>query len=217
MTKLSGARLLIRGKDRSFEPMHKVIVIADGIGIAIQIVKFGGIFNPKLSRATATCVQFPIVVEFPFLSPTVAMVRGAPTDEFKIEFLPKTTTPLNPNETQTVVRGYGRNVLEAITPVYVDFFEKHRRWLKAKFGGDANAWPPLFNFSRAIRNFISHRSGCVDFENMKAPPVTWHHLTYSPADMGKQVIGSDFDLADLIVLLFEVSDELDSLGCPLNS
>ena len=59
MTKLSGARLLIRGKDRSFEPMHKVIVIADGIGIAIQIVKFGGIFNPKLSRATATCVQFP--------------------------------------------------------------------------------------------------------------------------------------------------------------
>jgi hypothetical protein len=40
-------------------------------------------------------------------------------------------------------------------------------------------------------------------------------LTYSPALNNKKIIGTDLGTADLLILLFEMSDTLDALGAPL--
>jgi hypothetical protein len=106
--------------------------------------------------------------------------------------------------------------LGLITPIFVDLFEQHRLWLRTRYGGDANAWPSLFNFARLIRNFISHHRGHIHFDNKNAPPVSWHHVVYSPKDEGKLAVGhgADFLPADIIILLVEFSQELDRVGCP---
>jgi hypothetical protein len=197
--------------------MLKVLTIADAIGIAYMAVVSGKIdVDPDKNHATATCKQFPIIVRYAVLKPTLSIVREEPLTEIAFAFTPLNPPALPLDKPKTKVKGVGRALTSAISPVFVDFYEKHRHWLRATFGSDTTAWPPLFNFARMLRNFISHTEGRVHFDNPKAAAVTWHHLSYSPVDEGKAVMGYDIDVGDLIVLMFELSDELDRLGCSLN-
>ena len=212
-------RKLKSGESRLFDPLHKLILISDSVGIA-SIYALLGVVEPieetPRNATRAECIQFPtIVVRFPVLTALKAVVRGSPLTQFTVAFVErKPPPPLPPGRATTTLKGHGAFALSLMTPIYVDFFEKHRRWLRAQFGGDPNSWPMLFNFARALRNFISHNAGRVDFENSKAPAVSWHSLSYAYANNGSLVLGQDIDIGDLIVLLFELGDELDRLGCP---
>lgn len=212
MTYLSGIRVLRRGQDRLFDPLHKVLVILDGIGLGMAAALLGRIEPGDYSSATSG--QFDILVKFPYLKPTESIARGQPMPEIAFAFQPNRPEPIAPGKTQTLVAGYGRYVIETITPVYVDFFEKNRRSLITKCGEKTCQWPPFFQFVRAIRNFISHSSGKVHFDYKNDPAVSWHHLRYSAKDEGRQVVGGDIDIAELIILLFEFGDALDREGCP---
>ena len=79
MTSLSGIRVLTEGKDRLFGPMNKLILIADGLGIAIQIIVTGG-GSIKMGGmpfgTSATSGQFPIIISFPYLRGPI--VRSMP-------------------------------------------------------------------------------------------------------------------------------------------
>ena len=88
-------------------------------------------------------------------------------------------------------------------------FREEPSTLIAKYGEKTRPWPPIFQFIRAIRNFISHSSGKVHFDYKNDPAVSWHHLRYSVKDEGRQVIGGDIDIAELIILLVEFGDALD--------
>lgn len=79
MTYLSGIRVLRRGQDRLFDPMHKVLVILDGIGIGIAAALLGRIEPGNYSSATSG--QFDILVKFPYLTPTESIARGQPMPE----------------------------------------------------------------------------------------------------------------------------------------
>lgn len=102
-----------------------------------------------------------------------------------------------------------------ITPIFVDFFEQHRPFLEDRFGGDVQKWPPIARFAWAIRNFIVHHQGKVNFTNPNHPGVSWHHLSYSPSDAGAQAVGfgGDIGLGDIVLLLMEFTGELDGWGC----
>ena len=54
----------------------------------------------------------------------------------------------------------------------------------------------------------------MTFPGKKSKPVSWHHLTYSTANLDDDVIGKDIDIGDLILLFFELGDEFDALGFP---
>jgi hypothetical protein len=217
---LSGQqRTLRKGESRLFEPMHNIVLIADSVGIAVMYALLGRvepIAEIPQNDTAVQCAQFPFFVRFPVLTTLKRVAQGNPLTEMKVSFPPTGPSPLPPGKAQSTVKGHGAFALTLITPIYVDFFERHRLWIKATFGGDAYAWPPIFNFARVLRNFVSHHAGHVHFDNTNAAPVTWHNLTYSPADEGKKVLVADIDVGDLIVLLFEIGDEIDRHNCPLN-
>jgi hypothetical protein len=214
-------RKLERGKSRLFDPMHKIVLVMDSVGIASMFALLNRVDPIEETPRNATrveCVQFPmLVVRVPILTLLRTTVQGAPVSDFIIGFVDKKPPPPLPlGRAQSTIERHGALALQLMTPIYVDFFEKHRSWIKNKFGGDAYAWPSIFNFARALRNFVSHHSGQVHFENPNAGPVSWHHLSYSPSDEGRSVLSADIEIGDLIVLLFELSDELDKAGCPTN-
>jgi hypothetical protein len=214
MTTLSGIRVLNKDQHRLFDPLYKLLIIVDGIGLGMAAALLGRIEQGFYSQATSN--EFGLFVKFPYLTPTASLARGEPMIEIAFAFHPTHPQPVLDGQTRTTVQGHGQNVLEAVTPVYVDFWEKHRRWIRRTCGTESYKWPPIFEFARMVRNFISHHAGHVHFDNQNAPAVTWHHLRYSSADEGKRVVGTDIQLAELIILLFEIGDELDRLGCPLN-
>lgn len=98
--------------------------------------------------------------------------------------------------------------------VYLRFYEQHRPYIQSKYGGDTTMWPQIFQFAWAIRNGIVHHGANLHFENSKYPIVSWHAFSYSPADNEKPIFGKHFSPADLFMLLFDLSDELDALGAP---
>jgi hypothetical protein len=99
--------------------------------------------------------------------------------------------------------------------VFASFYEAHKEWLRATYTGDARKWPAILNFGRIVRNAVSH-CGNVHFEGKTPAPGSWHHLAYSyPADQGRKLIGGDLHYPELLILMIEMSGELDHLGAPI--
>ncbi len=92
------------------------------------------------------------------------------------------------------------------------FFERYNDWLNVN-KGEAKNWPPTLNFARVVRNGVAH--GKINIRNPEASPVTWRGLTYSYADNGKQIIGTDLKLGEMIVLMFDANDALDAINAPI--
>jgi len=109
--------------------------------------------------------------------------------------------------------GFQRVFLSVITPLYVEFYEGVRPWLEQNVG-DSSKWPCVLDFGRVVRNACSH-GGNLSLSKASSRPVSWRSLQYDPTQHGKPIIGTDLGFADLLILMIEMSDELDSLGCPV--
>jgi hypothetical protein len=211
MTYLTGTRSFFQ-KDRLFQPLLTLMTAFDALGIATECMKTG-VLNPTPGNVAIEAHQFGLWIKFSALKPTEAMTKTTTPTGFQFIFA-KDPGKSGPQIGPTM-SGYKSTLMAITTAIYVTVYEQHRKWVRQTFGADPNAWPPLFNFARAIRNFIVHHDGKVHFDNPNAAPVTWHHLTYSPADEGKQAVGHGYvSVGDLIVLLVEYGDAFDSAGCP---
>jgi hypothetical protein len=213
MTHLSGD-VSLTSDQRLFEPMKHIILVIDAICTAVAVLSKGkGKPSPGSLVNCCHARQFYLNVQLPLGSPIQTMVDNKEPTHIEVGFHP--VGELAQGLTHET-KFYPSVFINVINPVYVDFFEKHRPWMVRTYGTDPDTWPPLLNFTRMIRNWISHHRGCVHFMNSERPPISWHHLTYGPDDEGKAVVGGDLELGDMIVLLFELAEELDRLGCPAN-
>ena len=72
--------------------------------------------------------------------------------------------------------------------------------------------PVVYN----VGDFFS--AECSQFNlNVHIPlVVSWYGLSYGPAQNKKIAIGTDLAFADILILMLEMSDELDRLGCPID-
>ncbi len=111
---------------------------------------------------------------------------------------------------------FGPNLLDIytkiITPFFVEFFEDYRSWLDANVSMDFTKWPNVWQFARIVRNAASHNAISINDPNFK--PVSWYAHTYGSAQHGRAIFGSDLPLADILILMLEMNDSLDALGCP---
>ncbi len=215
MTQLSGKRLLTPGADRLHAPLATMCVVAAGF-IRSFITVLGKQY-PQIQAATAfsffgaVCNQFPVVVKLPMNGPLEDAVAIRPIGAFEIEFEHTGGTPHGSGNDQY----FAPFINTVLGPVFVTFYEAYSDWLVQQPGMNNHySWSPALRFARIIRNAIVH-GGEISIGNANAPAVTWHSLTYGPADNGKKPIGTDLTTGDLLVLLTEASDELDALGAPI--
>jgi hypothetical protein len=112
-------------------------------------------------------------------------------------------------------RGFNSVLWLPITPVFVDFVERVKPWLRYTCGG-VEHWPASVYFARVIRNAISH-GGRLDMIRKPWRDAEWHHLKFGKSDHDTQAIGPGGFLspADMLFLMIDASDELDRIGCPL--
>lgn len=210
MTRLSGART-VSPSHRLFEPMRKVCVVVDALGIAVSFVRLNRVEAKMGDYVACISLQLPIEVRLASLAPVTSIAWDRPVSGIEIGFFPVTKGP----SYQSKIAGTKDVLMGLVTPIYVDFYEQHRTWMRATYG-DLDRWPELFRFAWAVRNAISHHGGKINITDPNLRPVTWHKLSYDHCYAGTEIIGPVLTLADMIVLMFEISDKLDELGCPLN-
>ena len=108
----------------------------------------------------------------------------------------------------------GTVLVHVISPIFTAFYEDYAAWFQSNVEGDKSKWPNPWGFGRLVRNAMSH-GGALNIDNPNAPSFDWYGLRYGPTESGKKIIGTDLSFADLLILMIEMSDYLDSRGCPI--
>jgi hypothetical protein len=207
MTYLVGS-VMTKSQSRLFKHLNNILILTTSFSISVHWVLYGAVkFEPNGAQ-TYYAKQFPRRIFLPLHGIFEAAVQGQKLNQIEVIFKEER----DPDDPGIVPGTFLELLTNIINPVFVQFFEDHRPWLEENFL--PAQCPPILVFGRVIRNAISHGGRC-DIRGKKAQPVNWYHLTYSSDDNGRQIINEDIIFADLLILMFEMSDCLDQLGCPL--
>jgi len=184
--------------------------MVSSLTIALNYLKTeNGKFQPG-TYALIECRQFELSVRLAVHGPLELLLEDKSPEWIDVQFEERGAL-LSPT-TPGVIR-LAKILPQIFSPTFVEFFEAYRPCLEARFGHRKN-WPATFRFARAIRNSISHGRGKY-LHDRNDPPVRWHDLAYDGSSNGKTTVGGDLAGGDVIALLFELSDELDALACPI--
>jgi hypothetical protein len=209
MTYLNGDVLVPIGKHRLHPYLSNLLIVTAGIGKALNLtanVYPHGDFSWFNSR------QFPVTVVLPMSGTIEAALQQQRIDVFPVSFVPVRTQGafglgLDSKVSNSIF-------VDTIVPVFTTFFEDNVEWLQENVNRDKTKWPGVMGFARVVRNAIAH-GGSININDPAATPATWHHLSYGHAQNGQRIIGTELIFGDIMILMFELSDELDRRGCPI--
>lgn len=199
---------------RLYRHMKDCMTLSSAVGLSVlAITSPDNVRSWKLDDCWGTeAQQFPLAFKLNVVAPMVGAVRGLQVGTIDIELraaeklaeprvpIPEASAALDP-----IIARIG-------ALVFVAFYEQWLPEFIVHFQDDVTYWPEPFAFARRARDFLVHKEGVVAFRSPNAKPVSWHKLTYSPADNGRQILGTDLQLADLLALMFEMDDEMTARG-----
>jgi hypothetical protein len=198
-----------KGKHRLHEEIFVISAVAVCVATTTAVKVAGGGALRKCEFVGNMCNQFDRCVVFPFVGPFEQMMANNIPDsqEFRIDA-----------QTRGIGRTPGEHPLERmwtriILPFFVEFYEDYRPWLSLNVS--RAAWPSVWQFGCLVRNTASHGGGKLHIDDPAFAPVTWHSLTYGPPENGRQIFGGDLAFGDIFLLMLEMNDALDHLGCPM--
>ena len=99
-----------------------------------------------------------------------------------------------------------------VSVVFVNSYEIYKPFMQKTWGNSAKEWPPTCAFARVIRNCLSH-SGAIAIDQ-GTTGGKWRKFSYSRADDGRQVLGTEIYAVDLIYLLLDFAAELERAKAP---
>jgi hypothetical protein len=212
MTYLDGEWRIYNGKHRLFELISDLLIITSSISKAFNFTAGKWVTYNIGDVASFESNQFPLEVKLPLVGPIELALDGLKPNSIALGFQKisadqQTKPPANNTNLQTVLN-------HVVGSIFTTFYENHATWISANVHGDKSKWPPPYGFARVVRNAFSH-GGVINIDNPKTPDMSWHNLTYGPAQNKRQIIGMDLPFADIIILIVEMRDDLDRRGCPL--
>jgi len=199
---------------RLHNDMNRLCILVESISVAIQM-NLGKSYDFKQGDSTAFASSvFDQVINMPLFGPVLFALTNRTPDRIEFELAHYAGMPESIPPGQKLVTGLQKVIPMAFSPVFVEFFERHRPWLENDRPSRWD-WSPMMNFASVVRNALSH-DGKIKIKGKNPAPAQWYHLSYGASDDGKEIISVDIEPADLVLLMFEMSDELDKLGCPIS-
>lgn len=149
----------------------------------------------------------------PLLGPMQAAIGACTLGSITIPVteIEPSPAPTGDNPQRPILDAFGNS----LSPIFVEYYETHRSWLEER-GMKISDWPTSIAFGRVIRNAMSHGNK-IKMTDKKQKPVNWRSLKYDISDHDKAVygVGCDLFILEVILLMFDMSKELDDLGCPI--
>lgn len=218
MTNPIGGFLSITGKhsmkpgDRLFSPVNDLLIILSAITHASSLMVDGSTHKHPQPTMRLNTKQMGCAYVIPLRGPLEHALAGTTPDRIEIGMTPSATHDNKLHGPKLHTGGLDSVMTHVISPIFITFFERYNDWMTENYS-DAINWPMTLNFARIIRNAAAH--GKINFRNPRAPAVSWRGLSYSPADNGRQVIGLDIRMGDVLGLMFDANEELNKFGVPV--
>jgi hypothetical protein len=214
MTTLKGIRRFTP-QDRLFTLVEYICVHLDMETYAVSAAKNVVIRQPGNHFSTLISKQFPIHVRHSVYGPFWASFQPTKMVAYEFNFVPASKPKDNLIHFHSDTWGSVAEMFWNMALVF--FYEQNLPWINRTFGSsskDRDGWPAIFRFAWALRNAAVHHNGKLNITDPNVPPIVWHHLRYDHNDVGLKVFGDVLTLADMLIFLVEMSDELDRLGAP---
>lgn len=200
--RIKAMRIYAPSHDRFFDALVEFLAAYAGVfyGLIAQQLGSATAFGPRQTavllstKATGVALTF-----FPYFI-FEPLINNRWPDEVQLAEFPLVDVPLPSGPGLDSAARIHAGILEGS---FVRYFESNRSAVEAKYGSDPYGWPPEWNFARVVRNAFAH-GGKIKFDNVRAGPVAWRHLTYSPADNGKTITFTDMSPVELILLLEDI-------------
>ena len=212
MTHFSGMIKISKEQNRLFAPVFNLSVLVSAISIANVGLMYGRVNVQDGSWSGFESQQFPKDVKIPVGAPTIAALNRTEPNFIDLH--------IGEVRDWKQATGHGANgvvsaCFYAMNPIFVEYFEAYRPWIDTNVSRDRYQWPAPWTFAWIVRNAIVHNKGALAWDDPNRAPISWHTLKYSHADNRRQIIGPDLSVADLVILLLEMNEALDRLGCPI--
>jgi hypothetical protein len=208
-----------RGKHRLYDFLVTLTTTLACVQTAI-VFRLGGNTNWEAGRYMSfESLVFDVEVRLPLGTVVETIAQRIPVNSTDLSILEKSWDYMAPRPGEAFGPNLGALNTRIITPLFVEFYEDARQWLEDEARKTHKVqyvwtlWANVWQFGRIIRNALSHGAGRVDIRDETFVPITWHSITYGHAQNG-QSIWTDLSLADLVILVLEMNDELDRLGYP---
>jgi hypothetical protein len=219
MVAIPGKRITHTG-DRLHDRIYNLCIIIEALTRGIDhLLGRHNKFKPGDGFA-ARCTSLRLIVRLPVYGPLESALYNRYPDSIETRIEEPTFEPGPPVDRPGfqpsgafTTDGLNRLFFHLMAPIYVEFYEAYRPFVVSKCGRDLRNWPPLWRFARVVRDAIAHHGGKFR-QDRKNAPAEWRGLKYSAADDGKMIIGCDMTIADILILIFDLSDDLDERGCP---
>jgi hypothetical protein len=206
----SGMHHISQG-ERLYEPINDLLIILAALTHAASLMLGGTTHRTPKPTARIGTRQFDYDFVIPLRGPLEHALHDTKPGFIDIG-MTKDRSPI-PN-VQAETKGLDRVGANITAPIFLTYFEPYNQWLDTYFGRDTlRTWPASLKFGRIVRNSIAHHG--IDIRDPAAPSAGWRNLSYSYANQGARIIGTDMRLGDILGLMFEIDDDLDLLGAPV--
>jgi hypothetical protein len=200
-----------KGKHRYYSFLRDIAVAHAMFGRAMDHLH-GHRHPPDQSLPVClVCNSDPTAVVFDVRGSFEAAINGSDPPWIMAKVIPKIRVWMLPDAKE--VKGLQGHNDGLIHGLFVLHCEAALQWIRARFPNHHD-WPPVANFVRVVRNALVH-GGTINIDSDKAPSVSWRGITYGLGSKGR-LIKPDLNYGDLMVLLFELDEELNQLGAPLD-
>ncbi len=205
MTYLAGRLRTKQGEHRLHSALSTIFMTFASVVTALNVRSSRGVLSwtPETSW-TLESALFNIEIHMPLVDPVSWICQEREPEKIELQLYAKRNQPGDID--------LHRIEMKIIIPHLIEFYENCKPWLDANLGRDFTRWPNVWQFARIIRNAASHNS--VNIDDVNFQPVTWHGQTYGRTQNKKPIFETDWTLCDLLILMFEMNDALDQLGCP---
>jgi hypothetical protein len=208
-------KIFPRGQSRLFASVWFATLIVDAFHVSAISVHEPVNFDRLNATMAMECFSFPYSILIPVIQPIKATAQNVRAEGVILNIVDSTTVRAPEGSKTHYIDAFPFIQHRLLQMVYLLFYEQHRPYIQSLHGGDTKKWPQIFQFAWLLRNGIAHHGGNLNFTNSNYPAVSWHTLSYSPADNGKPIFNDRFGPGDFFMFLFDLSDALDAAGAPM--
>lgn len=189
-------------KDSSFFFELNILLIAlQGMAIASELILTGKINHQPGDYFTIEAKYLDMRIRLPLVGPIESALANSHPEFIEIEVIQGRDKE---KDFLFVTSGFQRFIDSIFLPFLVNYFEKYKDEIKAKYPAGRDTWPDAWQMGWAVRNAASHNGRVFTKKTEKL--ICWRKFIFSPYNESDKNLLQLINGGDILILMLEMEN-----------